>query len=375
MIKKRVAIVRCESYDEDEVYKALKKGIDLLGGVNKFFKKGERILLKPNVLFGEDPKKASLTHPAVFNAMIRVLKDRIKLVYGDSPGFGSSLASLKNSGMKKVADKYKIELGDFENGKNVDFPEGKICKKFLIANAFFNVDGVVNIPKMKTHNLTRISGAVKNQFGFVVGLNKAKCHARFPNSIAFSKMLVDLSLFLKTRLHVMDGIVAMEGNGPRAGNPISMNCLIISEDPVAVDATFLKMINFDPTMVPTCKYGGMYGLGTYNPKEIEYVGEDLEKFINKKFDIKKESLVNTTFLGFIPAFIRNWFASKPVIDSNKCVKCGICAKACPIGEKALCFQDKTKPPVYNYNNCIRCFCCQEMCPHRAIDIIGPFKKK
>jgi ferredoxin len=221
---------------------------------------------------------------------------------------------------------------------------------------------------MKTHMLARITGAVKNQFGCVYGLNKANYHLKIPNPTNFSKMLVDLNLLLKPRLYIMDGIVAMEGNGPRGGTPINMNCIIISNDPVAVDSTFCRMIDLDPMLVPTNKYGKIAGLGTYEKQEIEYVGDPINKFINKKFNVVRKQVSNNLIKSLMPKFLRNIIYHKPMIDSLKCIKCGICVNACPVEGKALHFTNNKKdsPPKYDYNKCIRCYCCQEMCPKKAI---------
>jgi ferredoxin len=190
-------------------------------------------------------------------------------------------------------------------------------------------------------------------------------------------MLVELNLLLKPRLFIMDGIIAMEGNGPRSGTPVKMNCIIVSSDPVAIDSTFCRMINIDPATVPTNKYGKMYGLGTYDLENIEYVGDPIEDFMNPYFKIDRKPVSNDLFKSIMPAFVRNQLFPKPMIDPEKCVKCGICVSACPVEGKALNFKDsdtnpgtkdKTQPPVYDYDKCIRCYCCQEMCPHHAIHV-------
>lgn len=388
MIKTKVAIIRCKSYDEKLVYNAVKKGIELIGGVDSFAKKGENILLKTSTLAGEKPETSCCTHPSILNAVIKVLLEKnISIFYGDSPGFEKPVNVLTKSGLKEIGDKYNLEIGDFEHGKAVDFPRAMVCDKFNIANACLEADGIISLPKMKTHGLTRITGAIKNQMGCVQGLHKAALHAKYPNAVTFSKMLVDLNNLLKPRLFIMDGIMAMEGNGPRGGEPVKMNCIIVSKDPVAVDATFCRMININPSFVPTNKYGKTSGLGTYLEDEIEYDGEPVKDFINKKFKADK-SPVGASLFWSSGKLVRNSFYAKPVITPDKCTKCGICVDECPVEGKALQFKklngdngkgngklNKKEPPVYDYDKCIRCYCCQEMCPYKAIYLKKPLIRR
>lgn len=375
--KTKVAIIRCESYDENVVYKAVKKGVDLIGGIDSVAKKGDNILLKVSNLAGDTPEKAVTTHPSILNAIIRLLLERnISVFYGDSPGFEKPATSLAKSGLAEIANKYNLELGDFEHGKSVDYPKAMVCNKFSIANACLEADGIISLPKMKTHGLTRITGAVKNQMGCIHGLHKAALHVKYPDSITFSKMLVDLNNLLKPRLYIMDGVFAMEGNGPRGDEPIKMNCIIISTDPVAVDSTFCRMINLNPSFVPTNRYGKQSGLGNYELQELDYKGDALNSFINKKFKIDRTP-VGTSLLRSSSKLLRNIFYAKPVIASDKCTKCGICVKECPVEGKALKFRNgnKKEPPIYDYKKCIRCYCCQEMCPYKAIYLNKPFLRK
>jgi uncharacterized protein (DUF362 family)/NAD-dependent dihydropyrimidine dehydrogenase PreA subunit len=375
--KTKVAIIRCESYDEEQVYKAVKKGIELIGGIELFVKKGENILLKVSNLAGEKPEEAVCTHPSVLNAVIRILLEKnISVFYGDSPGFEKPVAALTKSGLKEIGDRYSLEIGNFEHGKAVDFPKAMVCNKFDIANACLEADGIISLPKMKTHGLTRITGAVKNQLGCVRGFHKAALHAKYPNSVTFSKMLVDLNNLLKPRLFIMDGIIAMEGNGPRAGEPVKMNCIIVSTDPVAVDATFCRMINLKPSFVSTNKHGKVSGLGTYETNELDYKGDSLNSFINKKFKVNRTP-VGASFFRSSGSLIMRTLYAKPVIVAGKCTKCGVCVDECPVEGKALKFKNNSKkePPVYDYKKCIRCYCCQEMCPYKAIYLKKPLLRR
>ena len=371
----KVAIVRCETYDESAVYDAVKAGIDSIGGLASIVRKGERILLKPNILAGAKPSDVVNTHPAVFKAMIDLLLEHeVRVAYGDSPAFEKPEAGLIKSGLKAVADGYGLTVSDFEKGRSLELKDPLLWGRFDVANADFESDGIISLPKMKTHMLTRITGAVKNQFGCVYGMNKSAFHMRFPNPVDFSKMLVDLDRLLNPRLYVMDAVWAMEGNGPRGGALVPMKCLIISRDPIAVDATFCRMVGLDPRFVPTVVWGYKSGRGTYLAAEIEYTLESHEGFVNRSFDVIRKPVDNGLLVGRLPKSIRNWFMRKPVIDPAMCVKCGLCVEACPVESKALSFKnDGTKcPPVYDYGLCIRCYCCQEVCPEKAINVAGPF---
>jgi len=373
----KVAVIKCDTYNYDKVKSAVKKGIELLGGIEKFVSKNEKVLLKPNLLMGFAPEKCTTTHPAVFNAVIELFKEKCsKLSYGDSPGFGSPEGVASKAGLKTVAKKHDVEIGDFVKGKDVFFEQGVFSKKFLIANAVLNNDAVISIPKLKTHGFQKFTGSIKNQFGCIPGLTKPEYHVKLPGANDFAKMLVDLDRFVKPRLYIMDGIQAMEGNGPSGGTPVNMNIILLSADPVALDSVVCGLINVDPEKVPTIKYGKEFGRGTYLENEIEIVGDNIEEFKNINFDIDRTEIKPYKETGFVK-FISNRFIPKPFIDNNKCVKCGVCINVCPIKPNALNWHnnDKKNPPVYNYRNCIRCFCCQELCPENAIKIKKPIIRK
>lgn len=372
----KVAIIRCNTYETEEVYQAVKRGIGLLGGIEQFVTKEEKILLKPNLLSAHAPQDHVTTHPAVFEAMSRLLLEAgYQIFFGDSPAKGSPQRVARYAGMMDVAERYDIPFGNFTQGRLISYPDGHQCKRFQIAEAAIEADAIISLCKMKTHQLTRITGAVKNQLGCVYGLNKAGTHAQFPDAVAFSKMLVDLNMLLKPRLYIMDGIVAMEGNGPNAGDPVPMHVLILSHDPIALDATFCRMIDLDPSYIPSIIYGQEFGLGQWQQDKIEYVGDSLAGFINNNFKVQRLPVKNEAF-GFATIF-RNPLLRRPVINADKCVKCGVCVEACPVEGKALHFMNKSKnkPPVYRYRKCIRCYCCQEMCPKEAIVVKTPLLGK
>jgi len=225
------------------------------------------------------------------------------------------------------------------------------------------------LPKMKTHGFQRVTGAVKNQFGCVPGTLKAEFHVKVPDAYDFAKMLVDLNSAINPRLYVMDGIYAMEGNGPKGGTPKKMNAILLSKDPIALDATMCRLMNLDPKLLLTNKAGMEMGAGTYLEKEIELIGDNIDDFIDKSFDVNRNIDRSIKINGGMK-FAKNIITPKPYIDSNKCIKCGICVNMCPVNPKAVGWYDgnKENPPTYIYDRCIRCYCCQELCPESAISI-------
>jgi len=373
MNKARVIIIRCDTYADDEVLAAIKKGFDMLGGISVFAKPGERIVMKPNVLIGTDPDKGVTTHPAVFGAVGKLLKDAgVNVLYGDSPGFGKSEPNLRKSGLKKVGDKLGFILADFNSGRPVIHKDALLVKQFVVANGVLDSDGLISLPKFKTHILVRFTGAVKNQFGCVPGLLKSQYHVKLPDPYDFATMLVDLNTLIKPRLYIMDGIVAMEGNGPRSGKLKWLNVLLLSSDPIALDATACRIACVDPEIVPTSKPGEKAGLGTYHVENIELMGEALESFIDKSFEINRTPLMPNSG-GRFRVFLKNRITQRPVIDKAKCTCCGTCITMCSVQPKAVNWYkgDKSRPPRHNYSRCIRCYCCQETCPEGAIYLSNP----
>lgn len=368
----KVALVPCEDYTQAE--SAVETAISLVGNVETLINKEEKLLLKPNLLAKTAVEKACTTHPAVFGGVAKYLLARgyKHLSYGDSPGHGDPHGNAKECGIAAVAEELGIPEADFSGGTRTPYAEGKAAKEFILANAVLDADGIINICKMKTHMLERITGAQKNLFGCVFGLNKGASHVKFPNSAEFAEMLADLNRMLPARLHVLDGVVAMEGNGPQSGTPRKMGVILASTDPIALDTVFASLVYLDPTLVPTNVIGAARGVGEGNADNIEVVtpsgsitvAEAQAKYGDKTFDVYRapEDKGEITYLKPFKKLIRR----RPKIKKELCVRCGICVKSCPVEGGALHFQKKGKPPVYDYGKCIGCYCCQEMCPQQAI---------
>ncbi len=401
-LKSKVALVRCDSYEQEKVDVAVAKAIELLGGFEKIFAagdyakvqsigaseitKGSKLVLKPNLLAKNPPEKACTTHPAVFKAVGSLLQKEgyNNLKYGDSPGnpVVKPEKIAEECGIKKVADSLEIPFGNFEEGVEVEFPQGRVADKFILCKEVLEADGIINVCKMKTHQLERITGAVKNTFGCVFGINKASSHARFSTAETFAKMIGDLNNLVVPKLHVMDGIVAMEGNGPQNGTPKAMNMILASTDPVAIDGLFSHIVHLKPELVPTNVASMEQGVGTY--EDIDVITEDgimtpaeaAEKFGDNQFNVQR----GKEYKGTLQAvrFLVPFLQKKPVVRENKCIGCGICVDSCPVDGKAIHIRKHSPEEAtarkgrgtayYDYDKCIKCYCCQEMCPEDAITV-------
>ncbi len=379
--RSKVVLIPCDTYEEEAVYQALKAGIGLIGGLESLIRPEEKVMLKPNLVRKAKLSRPVVTHPAVMGAVARLLKEAgVKNVKaGDSCGVGMATAAAAAVGMDTILGKYGAELVDFTGMGAVPYENGVQAKSFFLSREILESDVIINVCKMKTHALERVTGAVKNMYGCIHGLHKAKGHTLYPSADSFARMLVDLNQFLKPRFYIMDGIVAMEGNGPTSGDPVHMNVLLVSEDAVALDSVFCRLVNLKPELVPTNYHGEKMGLGVWQEEKIELVlpeggkpreismDEAAERWGKSDFRVDRRRIKSGNWVRMGRFF--NVFQKKPYVDGEKCVKCGVCVESCPVEGKAVTFKNGRKsPPVYDYKKCIRCFCCQEMCPHKAIKV-------
>ncbi len=357
----------CEEYKPERLLAVLEEGLNLLGG-RELFHPGEKILLKPNLLAADPPERAVTTHPEVFRAAAQILQDYgVKLVFGDSPGIGSLPRVARKAGLLDPARELGLEMADFAQAQPLHSPEAAQNRTFMIAAGVLACDGLVSLPKLKTHGLMRMTGAVKNQFGCIPGLLKGEFHLKLPDPGDFARMLVDLNLALKPRLYILDGIVAMEGNGPRGGQPRHLGLVAISTDPVALDASVCRLLGLEPETIPTIVIGNEAGLGHSQPEDIEILGEFRGPAEKLDFKTAHPSGSLTVQAGRF----RQSLVPRPVIDKTRCRCCGICVSCCPVKPSALNWPGPASLPAYDYQRCLRCYCCQEMCPEGAISLYVP----
>lgn len=274
----RVAIVRCEDYDRARVEDAVTELFALLGGAERFTSPGERLLLKPNLLKGAAPENAVTTHPEVLRAAALQLQaphpdDPLHLCMGDSPAWGSFAGAAETAGLMAPCRELGIALTVFRQGVRTPNPEGAVYDHLVIAREALEADGIVNLPKLKTHAQLYMTGAVKNLFGCVAGKRKAWWHFKAGSyQDYFPLMLIETARLLRPRLSLLDAVLAMEGQGPGGGTPRPMGLLMASDDPVALDRVACEAAGLDPARLRTLEASRLTGWGRPDLGDIEIAG-------------------------------------------------------------------------------------------------------
>ncbi|MHB9033352.1 MAG: DUF362 domain-containing protein [Anaerolineae bacterium] len=388
----RAALVRCTNYELEQVEAALRKSLSLLGGIERFVKPGQKVILKVNLLRAVAPESAATTHPAVVAMVAKLVHEAgAQPIVLDSPGgpFKPALLQLyyRKTGMI-LAEQYGAELNLNTETTQVAHPEGVVLHRLDIVKRILDADVVINLPKLKTHNLTTLTMAVKNLFGVVPGVLKLSYHAKMQDRSLFSSGMVDILTFVKPNLNILDAVVAMEGNGPSGGNPRQVGALIVSEDAFALDITGASLVGINPLSVLTTLEGVKRGLCTGTLQDIEVVGDDLDQLRVSNF---KRGIVAMMDPGLLPKRLQTavdgsarqqprstlskitqgWVARQLLVTPQAgpaCTGCGDCARHCPVKAVELV----NGKAHMNANTCMRCYCCHELCPELAIELKRPW---
>lgn len=359
----KVSVVKCSSYQPETVELAIRNSVNLLGGITNFIKPNSTVLVKPNLLMSKPPECGITTHPEVLRAVIRLLKEiNCKIVVGDGPSvWGKYIENVDEvytvTGIKKVTQE--------ENVKLVSFDKRRMRNKFPLTTALDECDYLISLPKFKTHELTLITGAIKNLFGLVSGTYKTELHKNYFEPSEFAKILVDIYQEVKPALTIIDGILAMEGDGPAtAGKTRQLNLLLASSDCVALDTVMAKIMGIGDDAVLTTKEAAVRRLGENDINKIKIEGEDIDKLSIRPFILPRSSVKATNLPPVIMKIFKSLIRYCPYALRLKCTYCGHCVKVCP----QQCIQLKKKGISINYRKCIACFCCQEACPAAAIGV-------
>jgi uncharacterized protein (DUF362 family)/Pyruvate/2-oxoacid:ferredoxin oxidoreductase delta subunit len=315
-----------------------------------------RVIIKPNLLTAAAPDKAIITHPMMVRAAAEYVIHRgARPQISDSPAVGKFEKILKESGIQDALADLDVEFREFKGSVTID--AGKPFRQLEVAEDVMNADVIINLPKLKTHSQMLLTLGVKNLFGCIVGMKKPEWHMRAGTDRELvARLLVRVYKSVRPTVTVLDGILAMEGQGPgRAGVPKEIGIVMGSTDPVAVDMAVCRMLGLEAEELMTTKIA--------IEEEIAHRNIDLDGTLPSIGDF---NLPQMTSPMFGPArfhrFIRKHLTQRPVCDDSICELCGECWKYCP----AQAITHSKKKIRFDYDTCIRCYCCVEVCPHAAL---------
>ncbi len=371
MTKPVVALTRCKDYSEKSLEESLAEILEHSGFPDV---RDKTVLLKPNILTGAAPEKAVTTHPEFVRAVIKEVKIRgaRRILVGDSPGVGSADSAGKKCGIKEVVLQEGAEWTVFQDSVTRSNPNGKKQTRFSPAAILEQADIVISLPKMKTHEMMYYTGAIKNLFGLIPGLNKSRFHMNFPEKEDFASLIVDLFDTIKPDFAIIDGILAMEGPGPGSGYPREVNLLGASANLLALDWAIASIMGYQPESIPILKEALDRQIWMESPRDIVYPLLKPEENVISNYKrvkiLKDTGFIKKVLPEGVYQFLRNLYVPRPFFIHRKCIRCGKCLEICPAS--ALCFtgKGKKKKVSIDYSRCIRCYCCHEVCPVEAIRI-------
>jgi uncharacterized protein (DUF362 family)/Pyruvate/2-oxoacid:ferredoxin oxidoreductase delta subunit len=283
---------------------------------------------------------------------------------GDSPGIGGFRRVAEKSGILRVIEETGAEPAEFT--ETMEVAGQGVFRRFEIARPYMEADRIINIAKLKTHEMMTMTCAVKNLFGAVVGTGKAAWHLKAgADRGMFARMLLEIYLLRRPDLNIVDAITAMEGNGPGSGDPRHVGLLLGGINPVAVDVIAAEIAGIPKKLLHVERMAEKLRLDGAERARITTVGTPLEKARVKGFRLPHISDVQFGLPLFLKNRLRHYLTSRPCALPEKCGLCGICVAACP--PRAMAIREGRL--TIDYHSCIRCFCCRELCPEGALDVI------
>ncbi len=359
----KVSLQKLESYDPMETFAAIEKLLLPLGGMSAFVKPGEKVLIKPNLLAGKSPDKAVTTHPEIVRAVIKLVQNAGgEVSVGDSPGIGSPENVARKSGILAVVEETGCRFVPLTTSVTVHPARGTF-HQFEVAREVLDADVIINLPKLKTHQMMGLTCGVKNMFGAVVGLRKPRLHLQAGTDKAFfALMLLELSETLAPALTIVDAVIGMEGEGPGSGDPVKIGALLAGSHPQAIDTVATELVGMQAAQVWTQQQAIKTGRPYTQIQELELCGEPLQSLKTHNFRPAKMTDVNFGLKGGLKHSLRNVLTARPEPNHQRCKRCNDCVTHCP----AEAMKIENNRLQIDYNLCIRCFCCQELCPHGAL---------
>ena len=366
-----VVFERCQDYDYNNVKNAVYRLIGKLRDNDETVHENETILIKINNIGPYPPECAATTHPSVVEAVIDFVLERGgKPIVCDGPIVVPQKLPFRLSGIEEVCSKKKVALLNFNIPQtifvDVKISGGTKIGSVLIPQVVLDADGIINIPKFKTHDLTVFTGAVKNLFGFTPFHIRMPLHRNFPKERDFSELLIDIySVFQKKiRLNVMDSVVVMEGDGPVSGTPKHIGLILASYEAALLDAACVWIAGGEPSAHSTTRIALNRSDRHIKPDNFQVFVRDFEDLPRSSFVLPQNTMkIYGKLFQYLP---KNTLYFRPQVNSQVCTLCNTCINNCPVKALRIANGQVDLQP----EECFACFCCREACEVGAIEIQG-----
>jgi uncharacterized protein (DUF362 family)/NAD-dependent dihydropyrimidine dehydrogenase PreA subunit len=361
-----VSAVKARDYTLAELVPAMRRSLDLIGGLNTIVKPGNKVFIKINHLSPPSPaERGIITNPIFVEAILTLLKETGAVItVGDDIDEGE-VDGFKISGFREMSERQGVKLINLrEAGFMEKSCNGKILKNLYVSKIIVETDVIINLPKFKTHSLTIFTGSIKNMFGIIPAGLRRRFHGEYLKIEDFSQMLVDIYTLATPQVTIMDGIMAMEGEGPGSGTMRNLGLILAGRDAVALDTVAGGIIGLKPGDVLTTRFAGERGLGINDLKRIEVAGEKFDSLIVNDFKLPaaiSRRAVNSMPRGLVKHVLEQ-IAPRPRVVKQNCSACTKCVQACPTGAAKIA----GKTAAIDKKRCIRCMCCHEVCRFNAI---------
>jgi len=269
----------------NDVSKSVERAVDLAGGLG--IEEGDVVVIKPNAKNPSPPGYGIVTDPRVVEAMVSLAfrqgAKRVKIAEGAAYPSGAydSIAAFHATGIADIAKRWDVELIDLNSydSLDIDIANGLVLDWVRVGRSVIEADAVINVPVLKTHTETLISICLKNiGVGCATREEKKRLHR-----LGINEGLVDVYSLVKPKFNMVDGIVALEGDGPNLplGKAKPLGLLIAGKDGLAVDAVCARIMGLDPREVKHLRLASEQGLGVLDIKKIEVKGEALDDVVTK----------------------------------------------------------------------------------------------
>lgn len=268
----RVAIVRAAG----DVPGAVKRAIDLVGGIARFVRPNAKVLIKPNLCIDKDWRSGATTSPTVVEALVHLVRaaGAGDVVVADGTTVGLSTTHVfQVTGYDVMTKHCGARLVDLNEDamERIDIVDPLAVRNIHVAREVLTSDVIINVPMLKTHVHTTVSVSLKNMKGVISPRTKRKTHL-----VGLEGGIVDINRHVPVHLIVVDGLVGHEGLGPQSGEARPMGLILAGTQPATVDAVATRVMGFDPYTIRHIATATLYGLGEIKANCIEVVGERLQ---------------------------------------------------------------------------------------------------